>query len=123
MTNTVTPPFQTHSAYLEYVEMVAENALEQEVSPRTAAESVVVDMERIDGEMAINISAEPYVDNPQMQERLWPKDVVHGAMREMPEHVDDLRTLAVEVLKRDLYRSMMEVERWEHRRRSVDAHL
>lgn len=97
--------------YQEFVETVAKNALRLGESPRVAAESVIISTENVGDKKAINHSAEPFVDDPASQTRIWPKDVIGGRDHELLSgQPDDLRGLAVALLKSDLYKEMMEIE-------------
>lgn len=98
-------------SYKAFVRMVAENTLRMEESPRTAAQHVVIATETVGDEMAIRFSAAPFVDDPKTDVRLFPKDVIKGTSRDLKaHHPEDLREMAVELIKQDIYQAMMEIE-------------
>lgn len=97
--------------YADFVRMVARNALEREASPQFVAERMIVDTANVGDEKALLHSAEPFVDEPRVQTRLWPKDVLTGAEHDLiASQPDDLRDLAVDVFTHDLYDAMMGIE-------------
>lgn len=97
--------------YHAYVTMLAENGLQMGESPRFVARASIIYPERVEDEQTVLFSAEPFVDDPSTQTRLWPKDVLLGTENDWSSvHCNNLRSLAVEVLVKDLYTQYERIE-------------
>lgn len=97
--------------YQAFVSMLARNGLDMGESPRTIAETAVVAPAPVGDEVTVCFSAEPFVDQPSAQTRLWPKDVITGTDRDWHSMSGEtLREIAVEIVKADVYGAMMGIE-------------
>lgn len=101
-----TTHFESETEYRGWVAMIAQNAVTMgdEESPTTVADQMIVDVSNVSStDPTLTFSAEPYVDDPATQTRVYPKDVlaVHSP-DELPRQCETYRDAAVHLLARDL---------------------
>lgn len=104
MTNTTR--FSSAADYHDWVTMVAQNAMtvSESPSPTTVADHLIVDVATLTpSDTTLTLAAEPYVDDPTTQTRVYPKDVI--AMQsadDLPAQAGSYRDVAVHLLAQDL---------------------
>lgn len=97
--------------YEDYVEMLARNGKRMGECPETVAQVATIAVTNMGTSKTFRFAAEPYVDDPVEQTRLWPKDVLLNSQRALDaSKPDELRDLAVAVLADDIRDAMAEVK-------------
>lgn len=100
--------FDNEDDYDEWVYSIAQTAIEMDETASQAAKVCIVATENVGDEKALLGGAEPFE-----QTRAWPSDVISygGGAYFDADQPDDLRDLAVDILKTDIQTAKIEHER------------
>lgn len=106
---TGTDRFESAWEYRKFVEMLALNGAKMDATPERIAKVAISAIDNAGGEVALLHSAEPFVDDPVRQTRVFPKDVImmHPSSDwSDSRRAESLRDLAVELLASEIESAM-----------------